>query len=58
MKNPINTIDILKYHLNEIEDLLNEPVEFESKDEIIMYKRDILAHVISTKVILDSYFKV
>ena len=60
MKNPkpISEIDILLYHLQQTEELLIEPIQFETKIEMTDYQRDILSHVISIKVILKEYFRI
>jgi len=54
----ITEIDILKYHMDRIENLLKEQLLFEDKKEMTDYIQEIYASHISVKVILENYFKI
>jgi len=54
---PISTLDIINYHFEKLEDLLQDPIYFESKDEMVDYHHDILYHVIALKSLIDHTYR-
>jgi len=54
----ITTIDLLKYHIEQMENELKEHLDFESKSEMNDYHRDLFVHLISIKTIIEEEFKI
>lgn len=57
MKNPISVKDLLDFHINHMEELLRENINFEERSEITEWKMELFTSVIYIKTLLNDHYR-
>lgn len=57
MKNPISIKNLLDYHIDKMEELLKDNINFEERSEMVEWKTELFTSVIYIKTLLEDYYR-